>query len=449
MTKPLTLDIKNREYWRGRFTILENATHRKSQDYLKTLKREYVLADTRIEKEVYHWYQRFASNNQVSMANAKQMLNAAELDELKWSVDEYIKYAQQNELDGRWIKQLKNASTKVHISRLEALKLNVGQTIEELYASEDKGIKGHVRGVYEDGYYKTAYEIQKGLGVGTSFTKIDPVALDRVIKKPWTTDGKTFSDRIWAHKAELNGKVQTELAQMIMRGDAPDTAINNISKHFNVSRAQAGRLVMTESAFFASSSEQKSMHELGVKRYEVVATLDIHTSRTCQEMDGKVFDLKDYQIGSTAPPFHPWCRSIIASYFEDDKDAIRIARGKNGETYSVPADMKYGEWYNTNILPNEAKSVIIGMETSLGTTVNEVKGHFVDRLIERGFEVSDIAGALKKPLHITDIKFDENGDPSRQFIGDVVTVVYNPNTNTVLTGWKTGKAKRRKYGDKS
>jgi SPP1 gp7 family putative phage head morphogenesis protein len=342
--------MKNSVYWRERFKILESVTNEKTQEYLQTLNREYLAAETRIEKEIYHWFQRFAQNNRVSMADAKRMLGASELEELKWSIGEYVKYAEQNALDGKWVKQLENASAKAHISRLEALKLNVRQNIEEFYASKNKSLIEHIRGVYDDRYYRTAYEVQKGVGVGTSFSKIDATALDNVIKKPWTTDNRTFSDRIWKYKKELNDKVQTELAQMLMSGDAPDKAIENIANAFKVSRAHAGNLVMTESAFFASASESASYKELGVKRYEIVATLDAHTSEKCREMDGKFYLLSEYIVGDTAPPFHCRCRSTTAPYFDDDgEDATRIARGEDGKTYTVPADMTYKEWRGKHV----------------------------------------------------------------------------------------------------
>lgn len=103
---------------------------------------------------------------------------------------------------------------------------------------------------------------------------------------------------------------------------------------------------MTESAFFASAAQQKAFSDLDVELYEIVATLDMNTSEICQELDGKVFDMKDYQVGVSAPPFHPWCRSVTAPYFEDDDDSMRAARGADGQTYYVDGKTKYADWYD-------------------------------------------------------------------------------------------------------
>lgn len=62
-------------------------------------------------------------------------------------------------------------------------------------------------------------------------------------------------------------------------------------------------------------------------------------------MDGKHFPMKDYEPGVTAPPFHPWCRSVTVPYFDDDFDVgERAARDEDGETYYVPGNMTYKEW---------------------------------------------------------------------------------------------------------
>lgn len=59
------------------------------------------------------------------------------------------------------------------------------------------------------------------------------------------------------------------------------------------------------------------------------------------------FPMTQYEIGVTAPPMHPYCRSVTAPYFPDD-EAVgkRAARGDDGKTYYVPADMTYEEWQN-------------------------------------------------------------------------------------------------------
>ena len=103
------------------------------------------------------------------------------------------------------------------------------------------------------------------------------------------------------------------------------------------------RLVQTEEAYFHSASTLDAYKELGVEEYEVVATLDNHTSEICHNMDGKHFPMSQYEIGATAPPFHPNCRTTTAPYF-DDLTGTRAARNEGGKTYQMPSNMTYPEW---------------------------------------------------------------------------------------------------------
>ncbi len=41
--------------------------------------------------------------------------------------------------------------------------------------------------------------------------------------------------------------------------------------------------------------------KLNVEQYEIVATLDSHTSDICRNLDEKHFPMKDFKPGSTAP----------------------------------------------------------------------------------------------------------------------------------------------------
>lgn len=94
----------------------------------------------------------------------------------------------------------------------------------------------------------------------------------------------------------------------------------------------------------------------------------------------------------------------------------------------------------------EVKSAIIGMKTSNNIKIKDVSKHLVDRAVERKVETQTIIDALKNPLEIKEIKYDEYGRPSQKFIGKDTSVVINPSTGNIATTHKTGKRIRRKYG---
>lgn len=337
--------MRNREYWQKRFSAVEEMRNERGRLTVDAIAPHFDRAQASIDKEIRAWYQRFADNNEISVVDAKKLLRQNELEELQWDVSEYIKRGRENAVSQEWLKELENASAKFHISRLEALKLRTQNAAEQAFAVEQNKLTECLTDTWKQDYYHTAYEMQKGFQVGFDVAQVDNRRINKLLDKPWTADQMTFSDRIWKSKAQLLDSVSTELTQMCILGKAPDEAINNIAKRMHVAKSQAGRLVMTENAYFGSAAQKQCYQDLDVEQYQIVATLDSRTSDICRQLDGKVFDMKDYEPGVTAPPFHVYCRTCTVPYFADNDDnGMRAARDENGKTYYVPANTTYAEW---------------------------------------------------------------------------------------------------------
>lgn len=342
--------MKNSEYWQQRFTQLEEAQHQIGTQTLSKIERQYKQAQKQIEAQIATWYQRFAKNNNITMAEARTWLTGKDLKEFKWDVQDYIKYGQENALMGGWSKELENASAKFHISKLEALKIQTQHSLESLFSSQIGTMQSGMGDVFQSGYYHTAYELQKGFNIGWDIAGVDQKQIEQVLSKPWAVDGYNFSERLWADKKKLISEVHSQLTQNILLGDDPQKAIDAISKKMNASKNNAGRLVMTEEAYFSSRSQGDCFRDLNVEQFEIVATLDSHTSEICRSLDGKVFPMKDYEAGVTAPPFHPWCRSTTVPAFDENFGQIgeRAARDEEtGKTYYIPDDISYQQWEDT------------------------------------------------------------------------------------------------------
>lgn len=346
---------KNSDYWKSRFEQLEEASHKKAEAVYASIENSYIQAQKEIESKINNWYVRFANNNQITINEAKRLLNSQELKELKWDIQEYIKYGKENRLNDIWMKELENASAKYHISRLESLKIQTQQSMEVLFGNQLDEIDRMATNIYSDEYYHSCYELQKGFNIGWKIASIDENKLQKIISKPWAIDGKNFSERIWGNKTKMVNELHNQLTIMCVQGKSPDNAIKYMSKKFNTSKSQAGNLVMTESAYFSSLAQKDCFNDLDVEKYENVATLDSHTSAICQDMDGTVFDMNNFEPGVTAPPFHNYCRTTTVPHFDDDYDFVseRAARDDKGNTYYVPDNLKYKDWYNKYVVDGE------------------------------------------------------------------------------------------------
>lgn len=340
--------MEHDKYWAERFEQLTEAELRKADDLSAEMVKEYRQTAQDLNDDIQRWYARFAAENKMSLAEARRVLTGRELAKFRWTVDEYIKYAKKADLSEAYIQKLKNASARVHIDRLEAIRMQMAQHIEKLAAKGNARLTDVLRDIYPDAQMRTAYEVQKKKGF-EPFARIPEADVDRILKKPWVSDGLNFSDRIWRDKERLLNTLQGELTRGLIRGEPYGKIAQRIAGRMGVARSAAARLVETEAAFFSSKGQLDAFRDLGVEQYEFVATLDSRTSETCREMDGKVLPLSEFKPGITAPPLHCHCRSTTCPYFDDEftEGETRAARDpETGKTVQVDSRLTYENWKN-------------------------------------------------------------------------------------------------------
>ena len=366
--------MRNADYWRGRFSILEDSAHQEAQRTIQDMEELYLDAQRSVQKEIESWYARFAVNNQISLTDARKWLTAGQLEEFHWSVEQYIKIGEQAGLDAAWLKKLENASTRFHISRLEAVQTGIQQQLELLYGNQVDSLDALLKKVVGNGYTHTAFEVQKGVGLGWDITGLDQKKLETLLSKPWTTDGRTFRDRCWLNKNDLGGSVSKSLTQGLLRGDSPAKITTAIQKQFGVHRYKAGRLVNTETTYFNAVATKECYKDLDVEMVEIIETLDSHTCSICGGLDGKVIPISQYEPGVTVPPFHPNCRGTTAPAIDPKYAGERAARNADGDVYYVPANMKYADWVQTFVNGGSKAGLTAATATAILDIVEQATG---------------------------------------------------------------------------
>ncbi|MBU3193477.1 minor capsid protein [Clostridium algidicarnis] len=351
--------MKSKGYWKRRSEKIAGEQFKKTDDYIVRLHFEYKEASYGIKKDIESFYQRFATNNQVTLDEARRLLNSNELQEFKMGLKQFTREAKDNG-NLQWEKELNNASYKVRVSRLQSLETQINNHIEDLYSKQLEGTTGLLNNTYEDTYYRNIFEVHKGLSIGINFAKLDTNTVEKAMSEPWL--GSNFSDRIWGNKEKLIRELRTNLTQAFIRGDSIDKTSRIIAERMGVANNRARTLVNTESANIVSKATFNSYTGSGVvEQYQILATLDPHTSKICRFMDAaskkEPFDLNKWEVGVTAPPFHPNCRSTTVAYFKDAIDEKRIASDSDGKTYYVDGNMDYKQWYDKYVKGNSKEEI--------------------------------------------------------------------------------------------
>lgn len=440
---------KNEIYWEKRQKQKYLAGEKKINDYYQDLKKAFEQAKKEIQSVINDFYWKYAEENQLSFASAQISLNKMEIGELQ----DFIDLVKENM--GKYNLKLNNMSIRARITRYQALEKQIDAILQQLYAIEYQ-YKGEelLKEVYTDTYYRTWYNIDIYRGFHQEFAQINPRTIDELIRYPF--NGADFSSRIWKQKDHMLQVLTEDITTMLIQGRNPQTLAGDFAKRFKTKEYEAYRLLHTESSFIIEQGTLAAYKEDGVKKYQILATLDMKTSDICRSEDGKIYDVDKAVVGVNYPPYHPFCRTTTVPYYEDvENEGTRVARDpKTGKSYEVPADFTYEQWYDKYIAgktKNEYQS-IINIKTSDGITVTGVSEHAIDRAIQRKVSAEHAKDGLINPLKTGNIRIDELGRPSKKYIGEKATVSINPYTGIIIQVNPTSsdyarRLKKRRGGD--
>lgn len=332
--------LTSKEYWEKREAYKLKKGLKDLKKIEKELVKEYKKAMEQIGKEISNLFYKYADDNNLSYSDAKKYLNSSEFREFKRDLKSYMKLVEETGND-ELLLELNTLSMKSRISRLEEMFYQCSKYINEVYESTNKRLQIAYSSTIKDNYYQTIYDIHKAIGVGASFSYIDNDIIKEILAFPWS--GRHYSQRLWSNRTKIKNAMVEELTQMLIQGKGVKETSKALSKRLDADLKNCIRLIQTEHSYFMSESTAKAYEELGVEKYQFVATLDKRTSEICQSLDGKIFDLKDRVVGVNASPLHVNCRSCEIPYI-DNNYSTRFARDNKGKRIEIDSSMTYEEW---------------------------------------------------------------------------------------------------------
>ena len=333
-------NLPNEEYWQKREAYKLKKGLKDLKKIEKELVKEYKKAMDNIGKEISNLFYKYADDNNLSYKDAQKLLNGKEFKEFKHDLKTYIKLIEET-ADEELLLELNSLAMKSRISRLEEMFYQCGKYINEVYENTNNRLQIAYSSTIKDNYYQTIYDIHKAIGVGASFSYIDNDMIKEILAFPWS--GRHYSSRLWSNRTKLKNAMVEELTQMLIQGKGVKETSKALSKRLDADLKNCIRLIHTEHSYFMGESTAKAYEELEVDKYQFLATLDNRTSEICQNLDGKVFNLKDRVVGVNASPMHVHCRSCEIPYI-DNEYSTRFARDSKGKRIEVPNSMTYKEW---------------------------------------------------------------------------------------------------------
>lgn len=332
------------EYWLQREKEWIAARNRKTDKLSEDLENAFLRASDDLQKEIAAWVEKYADAEGITLADARKRLSTGELQRLKMNLEEFTKLAKDN-ADGRWEKELTSASASVHVTRLQALELQMKNIVRKLYAGQESAMSDFLTGLYADEREHMTYEIQRAKGKFDSLAALPEDRVQKILQRPWADDGQAFSERLWGTQNKLINVMQSELLRGIISGKDTGTIGKSVAKRMGAASYAGVRLIQTETTRLIVESDKDTFEEMGIDQVEVVETLDRSTCDICSALDGQTMKRSEASAGSTAPPFHTNCRGILVPHdVELSKDGHRTARDpETGKSIEIP-DMPFKDW---------------------------------------------------------------------------------------------------------
>ena len=291
------------EYWRNREHKTIDEIEKNQEKFLKSISDEYDKALEDIEKEISRNFLKYSKDNLLTISEL--MKKADKFDVVKFN-DKVKKYIQSGVFD-KSMNDLSLYNLKMRVSRLEFMKAKIEFEIDKL--------TDRLKSEYEEQLKKeTIDEYKRQSGILEPYIDYSANTVAVIVNSSFYN--ANFSQRLWGNGESLKSLINTTVNRLILQGVHPDKMISELRKLFGVAYSEARRVLITESARVQGDVQLDSIEQAGYKSYIYIA--ERRACVICGSLNGKVFLVKDKEIGLNMYPMHPNCRCRIAPYEDED-----------------------------------------------------------------------------------------------------------------------------------
>ena len=329
-------------YWKRRFLYEKQQQLQNTAEYETAMRARLKEVEQVLEQEVDYWLKRYASNQEITIKDARKILPTIGTRDWHMTLKEFRAKAKAGGFD----KELDAEYFRSQLSRLENIDEQLTSLLAQYAASETNKMENSLSYQYQQTYMHSIYltQIEKAK-LSSSFSNVNEYQVKAIVHKPWR--GSDFSKRIWKNYTEI---LPNELGDALLRGSVLGHSNEQIFKMMrqrlkDVEDYQLHRLVITEMGHVAETATAEAYKEEGIEQYQYLATLEAHTCEECAHLDEKIFDLKDKVVGLNYPLIHPYCRCTTMPYIEDLPDSSeRWARNPETGKGEYVESMTFNEW---------------------------------------------------------------------------------------------------------
>lgn len=307
-TRQLWQQNNSRLYWEKREQKQRELYMMEEAQQQRELEKIYSEMYRWAEDEINRFYGMYADAEGIDITEAKKRVTQADIEAYEKLAKEYV---ERKDFSDRANAEMRLYNATMKINRLEMLKARIGIHLVDGINDIDK----HYEKVITD---RTRQEIERQAGIlGETVTNADTTRrANNIVNASFFN--ATYSERIWSHQDRLRSMINVELQKGLIAGIGSRQMASNIRKEYDVSLADAHRLMVTELRRVQTDVAMDSYKASGVTQYVYMA-VNPRACPICREMDGEVYNVADAEPAKNAPPMHPRCHCTTAPYVDEDE----------------------------------------------------------------------------------------------------------------------------------
>lgn len=296
---------KNHKYWADREKENRKKVDARTDGYEAEINEIYANMESEIDTQIQAWYQKYATDEGISMAEARKRVSKLDIEAYERKAKRYVK---QHNFSDQANAEMKLYNLTMKVNRLEMLKAQIGLEMTAANSDVENLMKQHLQDESVEEYSRLA-----GI-LGGTITGDLPERAASIAEGSYK--GATFSERIWTNQDALKAQLDITLRRAIIGGRGADALTSDLTNRFDVSRNEAKRLLVTEIRRVQTDTARRLYEDQGFARYTFMAT-GPRPCEVCKALDNKNFLVKDMLPGENAPPMHPYCHCTTAPYVDE------------------------------------------------------------------------------------------------------------------------------------
>lgn len=218
---------------------------------------------------------------------------------------------------------------------------------------------------------------------------------------------------------------------------ATDNYERDIDKYTNALELSANKRVDTIQQLNAKFQNKAGFNITVSRKYDGKGLSDGRTCKWCLERVGNNVPYKQ-AVSKGMFQRHEGCHCMI----EYNNDGNKTRQYSKGNRYS---------WYKANEINDSVEK--LNKESynkraryrSNSLSINDKTNHAKQRSKERNIDDRAIEYAKKNAIYVSKIYYNDDGKPTQNYIGFKITTIANPETNEVITTYRTPASIRKKY----